>query len=94
MVSSENSLEHDEAQQLTWKHGFDECQECNVTTIRALFDWTKKYGDTWNWYETKTRGLPNCKTIHKQVPCSRVSITAIKDSKKIDPLPSIFPPPR
>jgi hypothetical protein len=65
-----------------------------VTTIRALYDWMKKYGDTWNWYDSETSILPNCKKRRKKVPFSRETITAIKDSQKLDPLPSIFPPPR
>jgi hypothetical protein len=63
-------------------------------TIRELFNWMKKYGDTWNCYDSETSILPNCKTRRKQVPCSRATKVAIKDSKKLDPLPSIFPPPR
>jgi hypothetical protein len=63
-----------------------------VTTIRALFDWMKKYRDTWNWYDSKTRRLPKCKMRCKHVSCSRVTKDAIKDSKKLHPLPSIPPP--
>jgi hypothetical protein len=63
-----------------------------VTIIISLLDLKKKYGDTWNWYDSEKNGLPNYKMRCKQVPCSRETINAIKDYQKLDPLPSIPTP--
>jgi hypothetical protein len=62
--------------------------------IRALFDWTKKYDDTWNWYDSETSGLPNFK--HEMQTCAMFKgdkIASIKDSKKLTHFLQFFPHP-
>ena len=69
------SLEHWMAWQVTWQHWLNEIRPRKIVTLNSKHSSkeSKKWSDSWHWYDSETSRLPNCKTRRKQVPCSRVT---------------------